>query len=212
MTERHPFLGKIVTGRIHSGSVAVGDRLKVLWKEGERCCCTRPLFVYLGLRSGSVAVGSCLKVLWKDGARGCAACCRLPALCSPAMHTQWAYSCHELCHTIADPPLLVPCHRGGGVYGLRWDLPNLLGCLLCCPPYLRSLLQAGRPWGSLPALGSARNCWAVYSFSVYVFNLCRRGGPGVQGHQADEAQRHRHRWGAGPMSSRHHAAVRGGGR
>ena len=36
MTERHPFLGKIVTGRIHSGSVAVGDKLKVLWKDGER--------------------------------------------------------------------------------------------------------------------------------------------------------------------------------
>lgn len=35
MTERHPFLGKIVTGRIHSGSVAVGDKLKVLWKDGE---------------------------------------------------------------------------------------------------------------------------------------------------------------------------------
>lgn len=35
MTERHPFLGKIVTGRVHSGSVAVGDRLKVLWRDGE---------------------------------------------------------------------------------------------------------------------------------------------------------------------------------
>ncbi|KAL4439803.1 hypothetical protein ABPG75_002804 [Micractinium tetrahymenae] len=34
MTERHPFLGKIVTGRVHSGSVAVGDKLKVLWKDG----------------------------------------------------------------------------------------------------------------------------------------------------------------------------------
>ena len=35
MSERHPFLGKIVTGRVHSGSVAVGDRLKVLWRDGE---------------------------------------------------------------------------------------------------------------------------------------------------------------------------------
>lgn len=35
ISERHPFLGKIVTGRVHSGSVAVGDRLKVLWKDGE---------------------------------------------------------------------------------------------------------------------------------------------------------------------------------
>lgn len=36
MSERHPFLGKIVTGRVASGSVALGDRLKVLWKDGER--------------------------------------------------------------------------------------------------------------------------------------------------------------------------------
>jgi hypothetical protein len=35
MSERHPFLGKIVTGRVHSGSVALGDRLKVLWRDGE---------------------------------------------------------------------------------------------------------------------------------------------------------------------------------
>lgn len=35
MTERHAFLGRIATGRVHSGSVAVGDRIKVLWKDGE---------------------------------------------------------------------------------------------------------------------------------------------------------------------------------
>ncbi|KAI3431850.1 hypothetical protein D9Q98_010602 [Chlorella vulgaris] len=34
MTERHAFLGRIATGRVHSGSVAVGDRIKVLWKDG----------------------------------------------------------------------------------------------------------------------------------------------------------------------------------
>ena len=33
MTERHPFLGKIVTGRIATGAVAVGDRLRVLGHE-----------------------------------------------------------------------------------------------------------------------------------------------------------------------------------
>lgn len=36
MTERHPFLGKVVTGRVAAGSVGLGDRLKVLWKDGER--------------------------------------------------------------------------------------------------------------------------------------------------------------------------------
>eukprot|EP00887_Chlorella_sp_A99_P000494 scaffold17.g494.t1 len=34
MTERSPFLGKVVTGRVHSGSVGVGDRLKVLGHRG----------------------------------------------------------------------------------------------------------------------------------------------------------------------------------
>ncbi|EFN51124.1 hypothetical protein CHLNCDRAFT_141310 [Chlorella variabilis] len=34
MTERHSFLGKIVTGRVHSGTVALGDRVKVLWRDG----------------------------------------------------------------------------------------------------------------------------------------------------------------------------------
>ncbi|GAB4823663.1 hypothetical protein N2152v2_010709 [Parachlorella kessleri] len=34
MTEKDPFLGKIVTGRIHSGSVAVGDRIKLLRHRG----------------------------------------------------------------------------------------------------------------------------------------------------------------------------------
>ena len=37
MAEPHPFLGKIVTGRVHSGSVAVGDRVKVLSHKGARC-------------------------------------------------------------------------------------------------------------------------------------------------------------------------------
>ena len=35
MAERDPFVGKIVTGRVASGTVAVGDALRVLHHGGE---------------------------------------------------------------------------------------------------------------------------------------------------------------------------------
>lgn len=168
-------------------------------------CCAKPVFVCLGLRSGSVAVGSCLKALWKGSARGCAPCCRLPALCSTAMHILWVCCRHPLCHTLTEADLhlfgSVPPGRRGSRPALDSALPAGLFPLLPPMPYNLCCRRGGPPWGSQPALGFARHCWAVYSFSDYVFNLCRRGGSGVQGYKADEAQRNRHRWGAGPLFS-----------
>ena len=156
------------------------------------------MFVCLGLRSGSVAVGSCLKALWKGSARGCAPCCRLPALCSTAMHILWVCCRHPLCHTLteADLHLLVPCHRGGGAQGLRWTLPYLLGCFLCFPPCLTISAAGGeaRPgahslrWVSLDTVGRFTHFPITSSISAggedqgfKVTKLMKRSGTGTGG-------------------------------
>ena len=57
MTERHSFLGKIVTGRVHSGTVALGDRVKVLWRDGERRGLQRSaLFAAVGAGDGGASL------------------------------------------------------------------------------------------------------------------------------------------------------------
>ena len=77
MTERHPFLGKIVTGRIHSGSVAVGDRMKVLWKDGEGLL--QGAFVCLLGDAGCVAAKCCGRMVRGSGLLRKACVCLLGA-------------------------------------------------------------------------------------------------------------------------------------